>query len=415
MSDALTKAHVQSPSTGAGSPLKPPLTTMILAAGIAPRPGGAESLAENLCLAAMAQGDPVHLLCGNEPETRLRGELNNAGGSCTVVSNESHATRRRSWSYDSFYRAEHIFESILDVEPDVVFCLSHDAALSTHIALQGPIAKRPLIITLFSEMAGARDVGFGQCRLKLAYGLPTIDLHVCLSARYESIARDFGAPPNKTVKLPIGLDQGLYRASAEKTRASNRGTRTIICHSRFIPRKGQDILIQAFARFLNRADGPWRLLLAGDLNNGSSVYIDALATLVRRYGIERAVEMRTVHQSEVPVVLGSAAISVQPSRFEGLGYSALESMAAGVPCIVTDTEGFNEYAVNGENCLTVPVGSVDALAAALLRLSADTRLARRLVEAAHRTVDNSFDLHHSYAALRRMMVARCRGAADGCE
>lgn len=46
--------------------------------------------------------------------------------------------------------------------------------------------------------------------------------------------------------------------------------------------------------------------------------------------------------------LGYAKLSVLPSRFEGLGLSALESMAAGVPTITSDFQAAHDYIVDGK-------------------------------------------------------------------
>lgn len=59
-----------------------------------------------------------------------------------------------------------------------------------------------------------------------------------------------------------------------------------------------------------------------------------------------------------------AAVSVMPSRSEGFGIAALEAMGCGTPMVATRSGGPESFVV-GE---TVPVGNVEALAEAILKL-----------------------------------------------
>jgi glycosyltransferase involved in cell wall biosynthesis len=53
-------------------------------------------------------------------------------------------------------------------------------------------------------------------------------------------------------------------------------------------------------------------------------------------------------------------------------------MACGVPVVLTDSRGIREFAVNGENCLMVPIRDPKALADAILRVLTDEELATRI-------------------------------------
>jgi glycosyltransferase involved in cell wall biosynthesis len=70
---------------------------------------------------------------------------------------------------------------------------------------------------------------------------------------------------------------------------------------------------------------------------------------------------------------------VFPSLFEGLGLPPLEAMACGVPVVLTDCVGVREYAEPEGNCLMVPPGDAEALAAAIRRLVESSELREKLV------------------------------------
>jgi glycosyltransferase involved in cell wall biosynthesis len=90
-------------------------------------------------------------------------------------------------------------------------------------------------------------------------------------------------------------------------------------------------------------------------------------------------------RDDIPELLASFDVYVQPSLFEGLCVAVLEAQAAGVPVVATPVGGMRDTVVPEETGLVVPVGDARALAAAVERLLDDQELASRLAnEAAQR-------------------------------
>jgi glycosyltransferase involved in cell wall biosynthesis len=63
-----------------------------------------------------------------------------------------------------------------------------------------------------------------------------------------------------------------------------------------------------------------------------------------------------------------ASVFVLPSKYEPFGLAPLEAMLFQVPCVVTNGWALREFVAPGINGALVDKGSVDSLAAALLRL-----------------------------------------------
>jgi glycosyltransferase involved in cell wall biosynthesis len=63
----------------------------------------------------------------------------------------------------------------------------------------------------------------------------------------------------------------------------------------------------------------------------------------------------------------------------------LEAMACGTPVVATGTGGSGEYLEDRVNCLIVPPGNADALAAAVRTLAADPALRARVIAGGART------------------------------
>ena len=86
----------------------------------------------------------------------------------------------------------------------------------------------------------------------------------------------------------------------------------------------------------------------------------------------------TLSREAVAGLLSTAHIVVDPSLFQGFGLVGLEGMASGAACVLTDSGGISEYALDDVNALIVPARDSDALGQAVLRLVNDPPLRERL-------------------------------------
>jgi glycosyltransferase involved in cell wall biosynthesis len=89
---------------------------------------------------------------------------------------------------------------------------------------------------------------------------------------------------------------------------------------------------------------------------------------------------RRVDDDELAALYAGALAVVQPSYLEGFGLPPLEAATHGTPAVVSDLPCFAETL--GDAALRVTPGDVEALAAALLRISGDEELRERLGNAA---------------------------------
>jgi glycosyltransferase involved in cell wall biosynthesis len=151
------------------------------------------------------------------------------------------------------------------------------------------------------------------------------------------------------------------------------------------PRKGHVFLLEGLKRFRERSRRRILALLVGAGEDEEVVRSEAarlgLADVVRFPG----------YRKDIPDILSAADLSVLTSPFEGVPRALMESMALGVPVLGTDVPGTRMLVRSGESGLLVPHGDVDALTGALLRLSEDPALAKRLGEAGRRRVQEKFN------------------------
>jgi glycosyltransferase involved in cell wall biosynthesis len=100
-------------------------------------------------------------------------------------------------------------------------------------------------------------------------------------------------------------------------------------------------------------------------------------------------------------------IFVMPSEFEGLGIALLEAMAAGLPCVGTQTGGIPEL-INGSGAgLLVPKLDPGALAAAVITLAKEPERRRNMAQNGRQFVEERYSIdqvYHQYESLYEYLV-----------
>lgn len=150
----------------------------------------------------------------------------------------------------------------------------------------------------------------------------------------------------------------------------------VLFAARLIRGKGGDVLLDALAR----VRCAWRLDVVGDGPERA-----ALEAQAQRLGLTGRI---TWHGLAAPHEMAGhcagADLAVVASRQEGLGLTALEPMACGVPVVATAVGGLPEVAIHEDSALLVPPDDAAAMASAIERLLTDRALRLRLIEGGHR-------------------------------
>jgi phosphatidylinositol alpha-mannosyltransferase len=198
--------------------------------------------------------------------------------------------------------------------------------------------------------------------------------------------------------LPNGVEvERFAKADPWPAPATPGGTgRAILFVGRHEPRKGLEVLLEAFRR-LDRDAVLW---VAGEGPNTSALAASAPP------GVEW---LGRIGDAELAQRLRAATLFCAPSLHgESFGVVLLEAMAAGTPVIASDISGYRDVARDGKEALLVPGGDPAALADGLRRVLDDPTLAGRLVDAGTaRAASFSMDrLAARYADLYENLLAR---------
>ena len=190
-------------------------------------------------------------------------------------------------------------------------------------------------------------------------------------------ASAFG-PRARLEHLPPGVDTERFRpdpvSRAELRARYGLGQRpTVLCLSRLVPRKGQDMLIRALPAIRQRVDGA-ALVIAG-----GGPYLDTLRGLAERFGVSDHVTFTgAVPSADLPTYHAMADVFAMPCRtrgagldVEGLGIVFLEASATGVPVIAGSSGGAPETVRHNQTGVVIDGRSVQQIGDAVSELLAD--------------------------------------------
>lgn len=160
------------------------------------------------------------------------------------------------------------------------------------------------------------------------------------------------------------------------------------------PTKGLDVLIRAFALFVEHNAGAILVCVGGGEDQGR------LTALAHMLHMEHRVFF-TGHIRGGAELLSALDIFVLPSYSEALGYVLLEAGQSSLPVIASNVGGIPEIVEDGQTGLLTPPGDPVALSTALKTLAADSEERNRLGTALHTRVQEEFGiermLHDTFA------------------
>jgi glycosyltransferase involved in cell wall biosynthesis len=348
----------------------------------------------------------IKTLCITEdpdrPTTATFVGLKNAGVDVTVV---CPAGERRDWlqtngvrMLDLTLRSQFDREAARRIRAEITEGRYDVLHLFSNKALQnGLVASRGLPVKIVAYRGIVGNVSFFSPVSWLRFLNPRIDRIVCVA---DAVRNHFLSmrpaflrmPAERLVTIHKGHDLGWYRSPPADLAAVGvpKGSFTIACVANYRPRKGIEVLVEAFA-LLAEAANVHLLLIGGGMD---------AARLKRTIAASPAAPRIHVlgYRKDAPALTAACDVFVLPStKREGLARSLIEAMAYGVAPIVTDCGGSPELVRHGIDGLVVPVADPPALAAAIRTLHDDAALRARLGAAARERIGRDFRIEDTIA------------------
>lgn len=187
----------------------------------------------------------------------------------------------------------------------------------------------------------------------------------------------------RMTQLTPGVDDTVFRPDCGGQEVRERhgltGRPLVVCVSRMVPRKGQDVLVRALPAIQRQVPGA-ALLLVGD-----GPHRKRIEALVRSMGlVDDVVLTGRVPWQQTPAYYDAGDVFAMPTRTrlwglepEALGICYLEAAATGLPVVAGSSGGAPDAVLQGENGYVVDGRSPDAVAARCAELLLDPDLRER--------------------------------------
>jgi phosphatidylinositol alpha-1,6-mannosyltransferase len=280
------------------------------------------------------------------------------------------------------------------------------------LALMAPLARDPGARWVIASTHG-HEVGWSMLPLARSalrrIGIGTDVVTYVSEYTRGRFASAFG-PDAALEHVAPGVDTDRF-APDEVARAELRvryrlGERpVVVCLSRLVPRKGQDMLIRAMPAIRQRVPGAALVIVGG------GPYLDSLRRLAHSFGVaEHVVFTEGVPGAELPAHHALADVFAMPCRtrgagldVEGLGIVFLEASSTGVPVVAGRSGGAPETVRDGETGVVVDGWDVGVIAASVSDLLADRDRAARMGEAGRRWVVENWQWRNKAQGLAELL------------
>lgn len=269
---------------------------------------------------------------------------------------------------------------------DVLHAFLFDAEIAARIAS----AMAGVAVMVGSERNSNYRIKRNQM---VAYRLTKNLRDVCIAnsrAGAEFNAQELGYPEKHYAVVRNGVDINRFQAGNGAQLRESLGISqdqfVIGMFASFKEQKNHGMLFHA-VKELTSTDRNFRVVLLGEELHGgaqgTTTYVQKIHELVGRLGI-RDYCLFVGNQDDVEAYYRICDVTVLPSKFEGTPNVVLESMASGVPVIVTAVSDNNEIVEHGKSGYVVDVGDEAGLARYLQLLMEDRELSANMGSEARR-------------------------------
>ncbi len=365
-----------------------PVSLLLISDTYPPVVGGSEVEAQRVAAALIKRGHDVQVLCaGGPPMPELRDWIDPAGVPVRILTRKSRGRAK------DFVFALEVAWAIWTGRKryDVVYFLMQGLHLAAGLPVTHWLGK-PIVMKfggsgVIPMMRGSRAgrVELGWLRRWAAR------LMVLNEAMIEEGVAD-GFQRQQFTWMPNPVDVSEFRPAQPGESAAWRAQHGIPLQScvtiyvgRLSSEKGLPGLLRGFAQ-TTRHSPDAILVLVGD--GAQRAALEALAGQLG-LGPDRIRFIGRVNITEVPFWLRSSDIFALTSPSEGFSCALLEAMAAGLAAVVSDIPANRQLIDPGVHGLTVPFDDESSIGEALLQLSSDPDVRKRMGEAARsRAVEN---------------------------
>lgn len=338
-----------------------------------PYPGGVTNHVRHLYDQFTASGHEVRILApsSNRNLEREMKDVYRVGRVRRVPANGSIARITLS-----FRLSRRVREILAHEQFDVVHC--HEPLMPSLPPTVLKFSQAVNVGTFHAYRGSYYGYFYGRPILRRAFG--NLDGRIAVSRAAKRFVRQYFMAPYKVI--PNGVDPAHWNPqSVEPIPELMDGRPNILFVGRPEKRKGVGSLLRAYPQ-VKAAFPDARFIIVGAGNWDDSPY----RAYIERHDMTDIVIVGRVDDRVLPRYHRSASVLCSPATGgESFGIVLLEAMAAGLPIVATDIDGYRQVLTDGVEGLTVPPRDDSALADALCRVLSDRGLSWQLGQAGLRT------------------------------
>lgn len=203
-----------------------------------------------------------------------------------------------------------------------------------------------------------------RIQLRVAQGAKTVMVQ---SGYLKRIVAAWGVPESK-IRVVANAAPDLREGPFSRPGV---GGRYLVSIGRLVPWKGMEAALQAFEGLPTHPT----LVIVGDGPERQK-----LEHLVRNRGLAgRVIFTGSLPHEETLRYLAHAEAFILNTRYEGLSHLILESLALGIPVLTTAAGGNPDIVKDGETGVVFPYDDIEAMRAAVTKITNDAPLRERLI------------------------------------
>jgi len=213
---------------------------------------------------------------------------------------------------------------------------------------------------------------------------------VCSYFMENEMYKLFNLPKNKVFVLPNGIERDKFNFDFDQWAFRRQfvpdNYKLVMSVGRMVPEKGFQVLINSAPKVLHQYPNV-RFVIAG-----KGGMLDSFRNQVEQMGLsDRVWFLGYVSDEDLNKLFIVSDAAVFPSLYEPFGITAIESMAAGTPVIVSDTGGLGEIVEHGYTGIKTYAGNPDSLAWGILQILQNEDYANYLRQNAYNKVVSVFN------------------------
>ena len=271
-----------------------------------------------------------------------------------------------------------------------------------HFHLSSLIASKIVRIPCLCRKAG---IGGGK-KIKRMFGW-MVDMSAAISLACAEDYLKSGMPPQKLVTIYEGVDLKKYRPHPQNNRIREEfnipsEAKVVGYISRLTVGKGHSDFVKAASLVLKKNQDVFFLITGEDLQFEGRLRRQ-LERQIRNLKLKKSVIL-TGWRDDLTNIFSAIDIFAHcPNTWnEGLGIATLEAMAMGKPMVVTANGGLQETTIDGVAGFVVPIGDVEAIAQAILKLVNDPQLIKQMGREARLRAEQNFNLEDNVRKMEEL-------------